>query len=65
MCRAGLVQAAQGRRVCMSSAFGDCSARLQAGILLIAECPPEGGRYAKLPISRSHTCYSACGVVSL
>jgi hypothetical protein len=29
---------------------GPCSARLQAGICLIPECPPEGGRYKNAAI---------------
>jgi hypothetical protein len=30
-----------------------CSARLQAGISLIAKCPSEGGRYRVVPQSSS------------
>ena len=34
---------------------GSCSARLQAGIFLIPECPPEGGRYKNAAILSLHT----------
>jgi hypothetical protein len=34
---------------------GSCSARLQAGISLIPECPPEGGRYKSGKILSFHT----------
>ena len=34
---------------------GSFSARLQAGIGSIPECPPEGGRYMNVSILSSHT----------
>jgi hypothetical protein len=34
--------------------FGLCSARLQAGILLIPKCPPEGGRNKNVVKRSSH-----------
>jgi hypothetical protein len=34
---------------------GSCSARLQAGMCLIPECPPEGGRYMNAATLSFHT----------
>jgi hypothetical protein len=38
---------------------GSCSARLQAGICLIPDCPPEGGRYKNAAILSFHTDFLA------
>jgi len=41
------------------TASGLCSARLQAGILVMAGCPPEGGRYTNPSQTRSEREYDS------
>src|SRR5579862_655386 len=65
--RGGNYPAATTRGSCLSTAVrpeefeceldsDSCSARLQAGISPISKCPPEGGRYKRIPAPFQGAC---------